>query len=114
MKKITIPSFRQKKKDAQKVTMITVYDYVFARLVEASDAEMILVGDSLGMVIQGQQNTLAVTVDDIIYHCRAVGRSIRRAHTAADPAIPHRPRAGPGHQTPLLHAGRPRRATATR
>jgi 3-methyl-2-oxobutanoate hydroxymethyltransferase len=52
MKKITIPSFRQKKKDAQKVTMITVYDYVFARLVEASDAEMILVGDSLGMVIR--------------------------------------------------------------
>ena len=51
MKKITIPSFRQRKKDAQKVTMITVYDDVFARLVEASDAEMILAGDSLGMVI---------------------------------------------------------------
>lgn len=74
MKKITIPSFRQKKQDAQKVTMITVYDYVFARLVEASDAEMILVGDSLGMVIQGLPLTNPVTLEEIIYHTKNVRR----------------------------------------
>ena len=74
MKKITIPSFRQRKQEARKVTMITVYDCVFARLVEASDAEMILVGDSLGMVIQGLPLTNPVTLDEIIYHTKNVRR----------------------------------------
>lgn len=74
MKKITIPAFRQRKKDGHRVTMITVYDHVFARLVEASEAEMILVGDSLGMVIQGLPLTNPVTLDEIIYHTKAVRR----------------------------------------
>jgi 3-methyl-2-oxobutanoate hydroxymethyltransferase len=54
--------------------MITVYDYPFARLVDRSQAELILVGDSLGMVIQGQELTNPVTLDEIIYHCKAVRR----------------------------------------
>ncbi|MDD5099995.1 MAG: 3-methyl-2-oxobutanoate hydroxymethyltransferase [Syntrophales bacterium] len=74
MKKITIPSFREKKRAGQRVTMITVYDHVFARLVEASEAEMILVGDSLGMVIQGLPLTNPVTLEEIIYHTNAVRR----------------------------------------
>lgn len=74
MKKITIPAFSEKKKAAQKVTMITVYDYIFARLVEASEAEMILVGDSLGMIIQGLPLTNPVTIEEIIYHTRNVRR----------------------------------------
>jgi len=74
MKKITIPSFREKKRAGQRVTMITVYDHVFARLVEASEAEMILVGDSLGMVIQGLPLTNPVTLGEIIYHTKAVRR----------------------------------------
>ena len=74
MKKITIPAFSQKKRDAQKVTMITVYDYIFARLVEASEAEMILVGDSLGMIIQGRPLTNSVTLEEIIYHTKNVRR----------------------------------------
>jgi 3-methyl-2-oxobutanoate hydroxymethyltransferase len=74
LKKITIPAFRQRKKDGHRVTMITVYDHVFARLVEASEAEMILVGDSLGMVIQGLPLTNPVTLDEIIYHTKAVRR----------------------------------------
>jgi 3-methyl-2-oxobutanoate hydroxymethyltransferase len=74
LKKITIPSFRDRKKNGQRVTMITVYDHVFARLVEASEAEMILVGDSLGMVIQGLPLTNPVTIEEIIYHTKAVRR----------------------------------------
>ncbi|MHB9096688.1 MAG: 3-methyl-2-oxobutanoate hydroxymethyltransferase [Syntrophales bacterium] len=74
MKKITIPAFREKKEAAEKVTMITVYDYIFACLVEASEAEMILVGDSLGMVIQGLPLTNPVTLEEIIYHTKCVRR----------------------------------------
>jgi 3-methyl-2-oxobutanoate hydroxymethyltransferase len=72
--KTTIPSFREKKSNNQKVTMITVYDYPFARLVDGSQAELILVGDSLGMVVQGLERTNPVTLEDIIYHARAVRR----------------------------------------
>ncbi len=71
-KKTTIPSFREKKEKKEKVTMITVYDYPFARLVDRSGAELILVGDSLGMVIQGNEHTNPVTLDEIIYHVKAV------------------------------------------
>jgi 3-methyl-2-oxobutanoate hydroxymethyltransferase len=73
-KKTTIPSFRDLKARGAKVTMITVYDYPFARLVDHSQAELILVGDSLGMVIQGLEQTNPVTLDEMIYHVRAVRR----------------------------------------
>lgn len=73
-KKTTIPSFRDIKARGEKVTMITVYDYPFARLVDRSEAELILVGDSLGMVIQGLDHTNPVTLDEMIYHVRAVRR----------------------------------------
>lgn len=72
--KTTIPSFRQKKERGEKVTMITVYDYPFARLVDRSAAELILVGDSLGMVVQGLEHTNPVTLDEVIYHVKAVRR----------------------------------------
>jgi len=72
--KATIPSFPERKAAGQRVTMITVYDYPFARLVDRSSAEMILVGDSLGMVIQGLEQTNPVTLEEIIYHTRAVRR----------------------------------------
>lgn len=73
-KKMTIPAFRDLKKQGRKVTMITVYDYPFARLVDRSRAEMILVGDSLGMVIQGLDHTNPVTLDEMIYHAKMVRR----------------------------------------
>jgi 3-methyl-2-oxobutanoate hydroxymethyltransferase len=84
MKKITIPAFREKKEAAQKVTMITVYDYIFARLVEASEAEMILVGDSLGMIIQGLPLTNPVTIEDIIYHTKNVRRGATKTLVVGD------------------------------
>jgi 3-methyl-2-oxobutanoate hydroxymethyltransferase len=73
-KKTAIPSFRDIKARGEKVTMITVYDYPFARLVDRSAAELILVGDSLGMVIQGLEHTNPVTLEEIIYHAKAVRR----------------------------------------
>jgi 3-methyl-2-oxobutanoate hydroxymethyltransferase len=72
--KTTIPSFREKKAKGEMVTMITVYDYPFARLVDRSEAELILVGDSLGMVIQGLEHTNPVSLEEIIYHAKAVRR----------------------------------------
>ena len=72
--KTTIPSFSEIKARGDKVTMITVYDYPFARLADRSQSELILVGDSLGMVIQGLELTNPVTLDEIIYHCKAVRR----------------------------------------
>ncbi|MCG8639687.1 MAG: 3-methyl-2-oxobutanoate hydroxymethyltransferase [Desulfobacterales bacterium] len=72
--KPTIPSFRDKKEAGESVTMITVYDFPFARLVDRSPAELILVGDSMGMVVQGLEHTNPVTLDEIIYHAKAVRR----------------------------------------
>jgi 3-methyl-2-oxobutanoate hydroxymethyltransferase len=73
-RKTAIPSFREKKAHGEKVTMITVYDYPFARLVDRSSAELILVGDSLGMVVQGLEHTNPVTLEEVIYHVKAVRR----------------------------------------
>lgn len=64
--------------------MVTCYDVTFARLVEAAEIDAILVGDSLGNVIQGHDTTLPVTVDDIIYHTRAVMRGTQGVHVVAD------------------------------
>lgn len=73
-KKTTIPAFRELKAKGHKLTMITVYDYPFARLMDRSEAELILVGDSLGMVIQGLDHTNPVTLDEMIYHTGMVRR----------------------------------------
>lgn len=66
------------------ITMVTCYDYTFARLVERAGADMILVGDSLGNVIQGHDTTLPVELDDIVYHSRAVARGSASTHILAD------------------------------
>ena len=64
--------------------MVTAYDVVFARLADEAGIDIVLVGDSLGMVVQGERNTLAVTLDDMVYHTRIVSRGVRRAHLVAD------------------------------
>lgn len=68
----------------QPITMVTCYDFTFARLVDKAGIDCILVGDSLGNVIQGHDTTLPVTVDDIVYHTRAVMRGCSSAHVIAD------------------------------
>jgi 3-methyl-2-oxobutanoate hydroxymethyltransferase len=84
MSRITTRHFRNAKLEERKLVMVTCYDATFARLVEQADVDAILVGDSLGMVIQGHDHTLPVTLDEIIYHCRAVARGCRRPHLIGD------------------------------
>lgn len=81
--KITVQTIRQSK-GVSKLTALTAYDVTFARLVDASGVDIVLVGDSLGMMVQGHANTLPVTMDDIVYHTRAVARGVTRAHLVAD------------------------------
>jgi len=70
--RLTVPKIIKKKRKKEKITMITSYDAAFAKLVDKSEIDMILVGDSLGMVIQGKENTLSVTLDEMIYHTKIV------------------------------------------
>ncbi|HET6610948.1 MAG TPA: 3-methyl-2-oxobutanoate hydroxymethyltransferase [Kofleriaceae bacterium] len=82
--KVTIHTLRAKKERGEKIAMLTAYDATFARLLDDGHTDILLVGDSLGMVIQGHDTTLPVTLDEIIYHTRAVVRGARRAHVVAD------------------------------
>src|ERR1044071_4063092 len=82
--KVTIHALRQMKERGEKIAMLTAYDATFARLLDESGADVLLVGDSLGMVVQGNDTTLPVTLDEMAYHCRAVVRGVRRAHVVGD------------------------------
>jgi 3-methyl-2-oxobutanoate hydroxymethyltransferase len=89
--KITAASIRARKASgaglaagAEKIAVLTAYDASFARVFDAAGVDALLVGDTLGMVVQGSSNTLAVTLDDIIYHTRAVARGASRALIVAD------------------------------
>jgi 3-methyl-2-oxobutanoate hydroxymethyltransferase len=72
------------KQQGEPIACLTAYDASFAALVDTAGADLVLVGDSLGMVIQGHDTTVPVTVNDIVYHCRAVARGLRRAFLVAD------------------------------
>lgn len=82
--RIRIHHLSAMKAKQQPITAVTCYDATFARLVDQAGIEVVLVGDSLGNVIQGQETTLPVTVDHIIYHTAAVARGLQRAHLVAD------------------------------
>jgi len=69
---------------SERITMATAYDATFARMLEAGGCDVLLVGDSLGMVVQGLDTTLPVTMDEMLYHCRAVARGARHAHLVGD------------------------------
>jgi 3-methyl-2-oxobutanoate hydroxymethyltransferase len=79
-KKITAPEIRARKQAGPPIAMVTAYDYTMARLVDEAGVDVILVGDSLGMVVQGLANTLPVTLEEMSYHGRAVCRAAARAH----------------------------------
>ncbi len=80
----TLRDIRALYEEEKAITMVTAYDYTFARLVEAAELDVILVGDSLGNVIQGHDTTVPVEVDDVIYHTRAVMRGCQTPHVVAD------------------------------
>src|SRR5690349_13435592 len=81
--KVTVPAIRSRK-GGTPIAMITAYDFTMARLLDEGGADILLVGDSLGMVVQGQSTTLPVTVEEICYHGRAVVRGARGAHVVGD------------------------------
>src|ERR671910_1066484 len=72
------------RKDGQRLSMVSVYDFPFARLAEEAGIDILLVGDSLGMVVQGHDSTVPVTLDDIVYHAKAVRRGAPKTHVVAD------------------------------
>ncbi len=80
----TIKDFLKKKKDGKKITMLTAYDFPFAQIVDKAGIDVILVGDSLGMVVQGLENTLPVTMDEMIYHTKMVSRAVHNAMILGD------------------------------
>ena len=82
--KITIPAILKKKQDKEKITMLTAYDYPFAKILDGAGVDILLVGDSLGMVFAGHPNTLPVRLEDLIYHTQAVVRGRKYALVVAD------------------------------
>lgn len=82
--RVTVPDLARMKAAGERITMVTAYDFTFARLLDAAGVDMLLVGDSLGMVVQGEENTLPVTLDEMVYHTRLVARAARRALVVGD------------------------------
>ena len=88
-KRVTPNSLRTMKESGSKIVMMTAYDYPSAELIDAAGIDVILVGDSLGTVIQGKKTTLSVTLDEMIYHTRLVAHAARRALVVADLPFPY-------------------------
>jgi 3-methyl-2-oxobutanoate hydroxymethyltransferase len=104
---ITVPGLFEARQAGRRLAMLTAYDAGFARVFDDNGADLILVGDSLGMVVQGHDSTLPVTTQDMAYHVRAVARGLRRALLVAD--LPFQADATPERaleaSTALLQAG---------
>lgn len=84
MSRLNLTYLRKMKADKDKITMLTSYDASFSKVLDAAGVDIILVGDSLGTVVQGHESTVPVTVDDMIYHCRHVLRGSQRAFVVID------------------------------
>ena len=84
LKNITVPVLQRMKEQGEKISVLTAYDVLFAALEDEAGIDCILVGDSVGMVYAGHENTLPVTLDDMIYHTRAVRRGVKRALLVTD------------------------------
>ena len=82
--KVTVPALAEMKRQSKPISALTAYDYATARLVDEAGIDFILVGDSLAMVVLGHENTLSVTLDEMLHHTRAVRRAVRRALVVAD------------------------------
>ena len=83
-RKVTVPDLQRMKEAGTKITALTAYDFPFAQIVDQAGIDVILVGDTLGMVVQGLETTLPVTLDEIIYHSRMVARGRTRALVVGD------------------------------
>ncbi|HET9845832.1 MAG TPA: 3-methyl-2-oxobutanoate hydroxymethyltransferase [Nitrospira sp.] len=81
---MTVPDFHKRKRDGKQLVVVTAYDALFTRIVEQADIDIILVGDSLGVVVQGKPNTLSVTMEEMLYHTTMVAKAAQRAFVIAD------------------------------
>ena len=81
---MTIPEFQRHKREKKKLIVVTAYDALFARILEQAGIETILVGDSLGVVVQGKANTISVTMEDMLYHTKLVAGAAQRAFVIGD------------------------------
>jgi 3-methyl-2-oxobutanoate hydroxymethyltransferase len=84
MNRTTVVDLRKKKAEHEKITMVTAYDATMGRLLEQAGVDALLIGDSVGMVVQGHPNTLPVTLEQMLYHCQCVARGTTRVHLVAD------------------------------
>ncbi|PLX65706.1 MAG: 3-methyl-2-oxobutanoate hydroxymethyltransferase [Denitrovibrio sp.] len=84
LKKINVNTFKLMKVEGEKIATLTAYDYTSAKILDEAGVELILVGDSLGSVMNGYENSIPVTLDEIIYHCKSVKRAAKRAFLVAD------------------------------
>jgi 3-methyl-2-oxobutanoate hydroxymethyltransferase len=84
VKPVTTASLRELKRQGEKITCLTAYDFSFASLLDRAGIDMVMVGDSLGMVMQGHDTTLPVSVAEMVYHCRCVARGVKRALIIGD------------------------------
>ena len=82
--KVRVPDLRERKRRGEKIAVLTAYDATMARLLERAGVDVLLVGDSVGMVVLGYEHTLPVTIDDMLHHTRAVARGASRALVVAD------------------------------
>jgi len=82
--KVTVPALAEMKRQGKPISALTAYDYASSRLADEAGIDLLLVGDSLAMVVLGHDNTMAVTVDEMLHHTRAVRRAVRRALVVAD------------------------------
>ncbi|MBA5871049.1 MAG: 3-methyl-2-oxobutanoate hydroxymethyltransferase [Nitrospira sp. CR2.1] len=81
---MTVPDLQKCKRDGRKIVVVTAYDALFARIVEQAGVEVILVGDSLGVVVQGKPNTLSVTMEEMLYHTKLVAGAVQRSLVIGD------------------------------
>ncbi len=81
---VTVRTLQEKKRAGRKISMVTAYDYPFGDLADRAGIDCILVGDSLGIVVQGHETTIPVTMDQMIYHTSLVSRAVRRALVIGD------------------------------
>jgi 3-methyl-2-oxobutanoate hydroxymethyltransferase len=84
VRRVTVPDFLAAKARGVRLTMLTAYDYTMARLLDSAGVDGLLVGDSLGMVVQGNEHSLSVTLEEVLYHTRLVARGVRRSLLVAD------------------------------
>jgi 3-methyl-2-oxobutanoate hydroxymethyltransferase len=82
--RVTVPELQRRKTDGERIAMVTAYDYPFARIADEAGIDVVLVGDSVGVVVQGHSTTLPVTMDQMIYHTEMVTRGVRRALVIGD------------------------------